>query len=540
MIPSQLLQRCHTQLKMPSKEPFFKSARKYFRDYSDLSSIHGVKYLGENRTTVERGWWLVVFLFSLICCFYSIYLIYEKWNNSPVIISYDNDETPINQIPFPAVTICPVLYSNTDSINSDSWRFLTGTEFKLLFSKNLLCGPLRIDPLTKSKNFSFDDNFVNPEKFNHFISRLYITSYFENCLWQNEDLSCAPLFDYILTNDGICSSFNLLSPKRIYQDNVKNYFFHRLNNKTYDRSSNWSLDRGYSDDSGRSTYPRRMSFSSATNGLSISFKRDTRFKSELKCPTFWILQGFKVFLHTPSSVPVNQEYFYLPLNTAITGAIKPVVLNTLEKVKNSSPEKRKCYFENEGSLKYFKEYTQSNCELDCLTRYTLYWCGCVAFYMPMDNVTTICGTGKNKCMKEAEEKMHTNELIIKQNHTDVYEKPPQCYCLPSCRDLSYEVQISSGINMKSDPYHLYSTLVLYFKKNQFIASNRHELYGFTDFLGNLGALLALFIGFSVLSFMEIIYFLTVRILYNIRLYGQWWGKKNEKSNSQNNQICEIV
>lgn len=37
---------------------------------------------------------------------------------------------------------------------------------------------------------------------------------------------------------------------------------------------------------------------------------------------------------------------------------------------------------NEGTLKYFKEYTQRNCELECLTDHTLKKCGCVKFSMP--------------------------------------------------------------------------------------------------------------------------------------------------------------
>lgn len=72
-----------------------------------------------------------------------------------------------------------------------------------------------------------------------------------------------------------------------------------------------------------------------------------------------------------------------------------------------------------------------------------------------------------------------------------------------------------------------SSLIIYFKNNQFITSKRHELYGPTDFLGNFGGLLGLFTGFSILSLMEIIYFLTVRIICNIKLYGNWSGREKD-------------
>lgn len=69
-----------------------------------------------------------------------------------------------------------------------------------------------------------------------------------------------------------------------------------------------------------------------------------------------------------------------------------------------------------------------------------------------------------------------------------------------------------------------SQLVLYFKSNHFIPYERNELYGNIDFVANVGGLLGLFIGFSLLSFFEIIYFLSIRIICNLRLYKIWHGR----------------
>lgn len=52
--------------------------------------------------------------------------------------------------------------------------------------------------------------------------------------------------------------------------------------------------------------------------------------------------------------------------------------------------------------------------------------------------------------------------------------------------------------------------MIFFKEAQFITSRRSELYGQTDFLANCGGLLGLFMGFSILSVAEILYFLTLR------------------------------
>lgn len=67
-------------------------------------------------------------------------------------------------------------------------------------------------------------------------------------------------------------------------------------------------------------------------------------------------------------------------------------------------------------------------------------------------------------------------------------------------------------------------LSIYFKENQFITSRRSELYGSTDFLAAIGGLLGLFMGVSVLSIVEIIYFCTLRLCCNLRSRK---GRKNK-------------
>lgn len=67
-------------------------------------------------------------------------------------------------------------------------------------------------------------------------------------------------------------------------------------------------------------------------------------------------------------------------------------------------------------------------------------------------------------------------------------------------------------------------LSIYFKENQFITSRRSELYGSTDFLAAIGGLLGLFMGVSVLSIVEIIYFCTLRLCCNLRSRN---GRRNK-------------
>lgn len=66
-------------------------------------------------------------------------------------------------------------------------------------------------------------------------------------------------------------------------------------------------------------------------------------------------------------------------------------------------------------------------------------------------------------------------------------------------------------------------LSIFFKEHQFITSKRSELYGQTDFLANCGGLLGLFMGVSLLSIIEFIYYCTLRLGCTLRIRKQ--GKK---------------
>lgn len=64
-----------------------------------------------------RIWWIMAIVLSIYLCSTTIYGLKRKWNESPVIISYDAKLLPISTIPFPAMTICPVTRISAKKFN---------------------------------------------------------------------------------------------------------------------------------------------------------------------------------------------------------------------------------------------------------------------------------------------------------------------------------------------------------------------------------------------------------------------------------------
>jgi amiloride-sensitive sodium channel len=182
------------------------------------------------------------------------------------------------------------------------------------------------------------------------------------------------------------------------------------------KSHKWTLQHGYDEDAGLTPYPFRAYLAGVKTGLTVHILTPHQ---ELDYACGDSLQGYRVMLHTPMTIPrPSKSYFRIPLDQNVIGAIEPVMITTSETIKSYSPQRRKCYFSKERKLRYFRDYTPTNCKIECITNYTLELCECVNFFMPSENCdifnefphhyivlgengTQICGTAKISCLKTA-------------------------------------------------------------------------------------------------------------------------------------------
>lgn len=143
----------------------------------------------------------------------------------------------------------------------------------------------------------------------------------------------------------------------------------------------WSLENGYSNGSQiNDTYPYRSFGAGLRGGLTVLLRL---YDYDLDYLCRGPVQGFKVLLHMPNEYPhISNHYFRVPLSKETFVTVNPKVTTTAESVKYLQPDVRGCYYSSERQLKFFREYTQRNCELECMSNITLSKCGCVKFSMP--------------------------------------------------------------------------------------------------------------------------------------------------------------
>jgi acid-sensing ion channel, other len=212
------------------------------------------------------------------------------------------------------------------------------------------------------------------------------------------------------------------------------------------------------------------------------------------------VQGFKVHLHLPNEAPkVSTNYYSIPLKQEVTFNVKPTMMTTSSKLKSYDPKIRQCFFEEEKKLKFFKIYTQNNCEIECLANFTLKTCGCVKFSMPHDSEAEICGQNKLECYNDAEDKLLETKM---RQGLKFGSESTECNCKPSCTSIHYNAEISQtdfnaldyiealeGSVSETKEKFVMSKIKILFKEPQFITSKRSELYGLSEFLANCGGIL---------------------------------------------------
>ena len=78
------------------------------KEYASSSTIHGFAYVFDYRHSVSaRCLWTVVVILAFSLTIYQMTSLYTQWKNDPVITTLDTVALPIEDIEFPAVTICP-------------------------------------------------------------------------------------------------------------------------------------------------------------------------------------------------------------------------------------------------------------------------------------------------------------------------------------------------------------------------------------------------------------------------------------------------
>ncbi|XP_065087706.1 pickpocket protein 28-like [Ochlerotatus camptorhynchus] len=487
-----------------------------YREFKAESSIFAFRFLANRQLTrFERIWWAIWIWMALLSCWFSALATYHKWCENPVVIVYAPQLSPVSTIPFPAITICPLTKTRVEAFNlTEVFEMVKNRSVLDEYRERQLRVMAHVCPFSRYwKNFSVDPNEAIVETL-HNMS-LPFTKVMDLCMWRNKQTPCNQLFTENLVDDGICYTFNKFLPNETYRLNEMSVDF--TNFTTLAIPSRWTQEGGYDKQAGLNAFPYRALSSGIKAGL-LFMPEMRKIDQEFLCRGPYT--GYKFAVHTPGEIPLTGDLFFR-LNTlnSVTLMVTPRVIKTGKHLRSLPPNRRRCFFNDERYLRFFKTYTLYNCIMECISNYTFNSCRCVKFSMPRTTGMKVCDASQIDCYNKVYQDMYNlmlSNLMAGKPETD-------CNCLPPCNSIQYDVEMSQipfnfhemamalGLPAKYDSVDP-AVMIVGFKERHYLPMWRRELMGFTDAVAKIGGFFALLVGASMLSLGELVYYSCIRPL----------------------------
>lgn len=163
---------------------------------------------------------------SMVLCGYVLYTTYVKWQFQPDI-GFTKKIKTVQSIPFPTLTICPQtkaqksLFSfehcyrrRFEKTEQHGSSFIESAYFESLLHA---CDPQLLKFLNLNESV-LGENFEIVPILQKLLYTVDDTMMF--CKWRDNLVNCSKFFNEIITDQGICFSFNMLDYKNLFHDGV--------------------------------------------------------------------------------------------------------------------------------------------------------------------------------------------------------------------------------------------------------------------------------------------------------------------------------
>ncbi|XP_067004275.2 sodium channel protein Nach [Anabrus simplex] len=484
-------------------------------EYMENTSLHGYRYLTEpNRHWLERLLWLIIHGLAAWGVVNIILGVWEEFVNTPTVTTVDSTNYPIWNVPFPAVAVCNINRISKSRARETAKKVSTERteeDEERLFQLLRYLGRLydhddddkgkleELHVMLTTLNSSYDVNQLMKD-LSPQCSELLV-----RCMWLGRVYDCEELFDFRKTMDGYCCTFNYIRQSDSFGD--------------YGKTHNQDDPEDIVDDGVRVNSPGYQM------GLSVVLNpepEDYYYPLISSIGTKILVYNPRDFPDTPSGglieklVPLRSEVFY---------RIEATTVESMPDVQEFALDQRGCLFQSELSEEFSGYYSYSDCLMNCRVKSINTLCKCVPFYMPKTSNIRDCDLLDIPCLNRYREKWTTLRPPDNVPGLDVErEESITCHqCLPACSDSAYHVQTTSapltnekyGHSLLSEDLQFgnHSVFHLFFGSVNSVKLKQDILYYWYELLSNFGGICGLFVGFSLISVVEFVYFFTFRLFF---------------------------
>ncbi|XP_047345794.1 sodium channel protein Nach-like [Vespa velutina] len=466
-------------------------ALKILQDFTDSSSLHGVKYLGIQPIVISytgKFLWLCTMITGIVGIDIMLKKLLHRLDENPTEYFVNTFHAPIFLAAFPAITICPSKLTML-KMQMDLMRHV-----KLPKNMSIEEAMFFVRYGAEITILEFGENDEHLKKFNAFLKENkwqlidFLKIFYpcenmiESCWWHEKKINCTDYIKQSYTNNGICCSYNY-------------YLEHLMTNKIRYQE----------------VPVLRTARSGSKSGLTIIFNRDLFFEdNKTKITNFVNNIKLFVYIHHTLSYPNDETIGYtLQKGEGLMLGVQPIIKkkpSTLYHEYFNGILQPDCILNSEKSqLRFFIEYQQSNCFVNCLIEDIYNACDCLPYtYAPMANYTSLplCEMDDTKCLYK----------YMKRKKSINYDN---CFCVNLCEDTTYQISsikyLLKETSLSSPPIyqHLTAThtiLNVYWKMDAFMIFETKSTFIDWKNLAEVGGIFNLFLGCSIISAVEMLYF----------------------------------
>ncbi|OXU31759.1 hypothetical protein TSAR_003115 [Trichomalopsis sarcophagae] len=493
--------------------PLLEQLKRYCGD----SSLAGCKYIAEGqRTWFERVMWILLHLVMVGTLGAIIYNVLDDFKHTPVVTVVDSDNYPSNLLDLPVDKVLDLLRElgylyessfDTEHKSTNELDRLLGKYFDGLYD---------VTDVMKELTPKCSDMLIK-------------------CRFRAEIANCSELFRFRKSQDGFCCVFN-------YAREMDDLERQGQKNPVHKAHKIESLGK--------------------VNGLSFLMEP---FLDDYLFPILPV-SGWKITIFSPSDYPDNTS------GGVSDALISPQSENFLElnadsffsekAVHNVDIEQRKCIFHSDAAALY-DSYTYSDCIVNCRrpitspleshgqsrkmlilqlnlhTNELLYIQASNIYYATAEKRTTksciantrrVCNTSDIECLQRFKSKWWSvlpHDIARNGQESKVFDVISNASwslrcknCYPSCNDVRYYLRTSS-VNLVRDELNTFlkdvnvanqSIVHIFFARYGTVRLKQDIAYYWYELLSNIGGICGVFIGFSLISAFEFVYFLVLSIL----------------------------
>nr|XP_045607021.1 pickpocket protein 28-like [Procambarus clarkii] len=375
-------------------------------EFCQETSFNGIKYIVKREFSLLQRWfWFVCWLTSFMACCYYILSGITEYETSPTLTTIDTTDFPVSKVGFPFVTFCNLNQvaksrhppRQEDTIGrvkytASEWSSLTYEVYQNVLSME------HLNELANSSVLQLDSHEVYCiiKKSAHRCEDLILF-----CLWSGTE-DCSKLFTQVSTSNGFCCVFN--QNTRVHS--------------TGERDGCPNDDRPSLKKKSR---PLESTHTEAGVRQGLTVMLDAQV-DEYTYSTFHSV-GFKMVLQEPTGPPSMGHYSvvispgteaFVPLDAHSTF--------TTQAALNLRPDERKCYKDQEKRLVSSPEiYTHEACVLDYHNSLLQRACGCRDFHMKGPG--NICYTQEDiGCMRKFSDRWHAGVYMQQCNSDPCYSR----------------------------------------------------------------------------------------------------------------------